>query len=84
MPLEPGWSLLLYTDGVFEGRVGAGSERLGHERMAAIVLEIQHETGLEGTALLDELIARAERLNSGPLDDDVALALLCHDPEGGR
>jgi serine phosphatase RsbU (regulator of sigma subunit) len=80
VPLEPGWSLLLYTDGVFEGRVGAGSERLGHERMAAIVLEIQHQAGLAGTDLLDELIARAERLNSGPLDDDVALALLSHHP----
>jgi serine phosphatase RsbU (regulator of sigma subunit) len=82
VPLEPGWSLLLYTDGVFEGRVGAGSERLGHERMAALVLDIQRETGAGGRALLDELIARAERLNSGPLDDDVALALLDHLPAG--
>jgi serine phosphatase RsbU (regulator of sigma subunit) len=80
VPLDPGWSLLLYTDGVFEGRVGAGSERLGHERMAALVLDIKHEAGIDGRALLDELIARAERLNSGPLDDDVALALLSHDP----
>ncbi|MBE8518876.1 SpoIIE family protein phosphatase [Amycolatopsis sp. H6(2020)] len=81
VPLEPGWSLMLYTDGVFEGRVGAGSERLGHERMAALVLDIKRETGIHDHALLDELIARAERLNSGPLDDDVALALLSHDPE---
>jgi serine phosphatase RsbU (regulator of sigma subunit) len=85
VPLEPGWSLLLYTDGVFEGRVGAGSERLGHERMAELVLDIRHQDGLGGRALLDELIARAERLNSGPLDDDVALALLNHIPgETGR
>jgi serine phosphatase RsbU (regulator of sigma subunit) len=80
VPLEPGWSLLLYTDGVFEGRVGAGAERLGHERMAALVLDIRHNTGAGGRDLLDELIARAERLNSGPLDDDVALALLNHIP----
>jgi len=63
------------------GRVGAGSERLGHERMAALVLDIKHETGMHHRELLDELIARAERLNAGPLDDDVALALLSHDPE---
>jgi hypothetical protein len=48
--------------------------------MAALVLDIKREHGIHGRALLDELIARAERLNSGPLDDDVALALLSHDP----
>ena len=80
--LEPGWSLLLYTDGVFEGRVGAGAERLGHDRMAALVLDIRRESGaLGGGEVLDELIARAERLNSGPLDDDLALAILTHTPE---
>jgi serine phosphatase RsbU (regulator of sigma subunit) len=81
VPLIPGWSLLLYTDGVFEGRIGAGSERLGHERMAELVVGIRGELGAgDGRALLDELIARAELLNSGPLDDDVALALLSHTP----
>jgi len=80
VPLEPGWSLLLYTDGVFEGRVGGSSERLGHDRMALLVLEILRETG-PGRALLDELITRAERLNAGPLDDDLALALLTHTPD---
>ena len=78
--LEPGWSLLLYTDGVFEGRIGAGAERLGHDRMAALVLEIRRELDAGGRALLDELIIRAERLNSGPLDDDLALAMLTHTP----
>ena len=85
VPLEPGWSLLLYTDGVFEGRIGAGAERLGHDRMAALVVEIRRELDAGGRALLDELIIRAERLNSGPLDDDLALAMLTHLPgELGR
>jgi hypothetical protein len=53
--------------------------------MAELVLDIRHQDGLHGRPLLDELIARAERLNSGPLDDDVALALLNHIPgETGR
>jgi len=41
------------------------------------VRHVQNYTDID-----DELIARAERLNSGPLDDDVALALLSHDPTG--
>ncbi len=83
--LEPGWSLLLYTDGVYEGRVGAGAERLGHDRMAALVLDIRRELGaVDDREVLDELIARAERLNSGPLDDDLALAMLTHTQEDDR
>jgi serine phosphatase RsbU (regulator of sigma subunit) len=31
--LEGSWSVLLYTDGLIEGRIGKGSERLGSERL---------------------------------------------------
>jgi serine phosphatase RsbU (regulator of sigma subunit) len=79
--LDPGWSLLLYTDGVFEGRVADGSERLGHENMAALFLRILHDApdwrANSGDAL-DQLIAEVMKLNRGPLDDDVAIALLTH------
>ncbi|WP_442785365.1 PP2C family protein-serine/threonine phosphatase [Amycolatopsis sp. H20-H5] len=80
VPLEPGWSVLLYTDGVFEGRVGDGPERLGHEHIGELVLEILREQGEppDRSAALAELISRVERLNRGPLDDDVALAMLTH------
>jgi serine phosphatase RsbU (regulator of sigma subunit) len=84
--LEPGWALLLYTDGVFEGRVKGTTNRLGHENMAALLMDDlkaatdwRHSPGL----VLDRLIAAVEELNQGPLDDDVALALLTHDPSGG-
>lgn len=82
--LEPGWSLLLYTDGVFEGRVGDGAERLGHHNLADLLLGIlrddpdwRHNAG----EVLDRLIARVKELNQGPLDDDVAIAMLTHDAQ---
>ncbi|WP_328608371.1 SpoIIE family protein phosphatase [Amycolatopsis sp. NBC_00345] len=83
--LEPGWSLLLYTDGVFEGRVGDGPERLGHEKMAELLLRLLREAGPDADRgeVLDELITRVEELNAGALDDDVALAMLTHLPREG-
>lgn len=72
--LDPGWSLLLYTDGIFEGRAGA-ADRLGRTRMAALADELLTGPGDRGAAL-DALIGRVQRLNDGPLDDDVALVLL--------
>ncbi|WP_410171878.1 PP2C family protein-serine/threonine phosphatase [Amycolatopsis heterodermiae] len=76
--LEPGWSLLLYTDGIFEGRSG-GNDRLGRTRMAALAGELLTGPGDPGAAL-DALIGRVQQLNDGPLDDDVALVLLTGEP----
>ncbi|MEV6902979.1 SpoIIE family protein phosphatase [Amycolatopsis sp. NPDC051372] len=78
--LEPGWSLVLYTDGIFEGRVGGGAERLGHEEMARLLVELLGEAGPDTGhgVVLDRLITRVEELNAGPLDDDVALTMLTH------
>ncbi|QRP51032.1 SpoIIE family protein phosphatase [Amycolatopsis sp. FDAARGOS 1241] len=83
--LEPGWSLVLYTDGIFEGRVGPGPERLGHEEMGRLLVDLLREAGrgADHAAVLDRLITRVEDLNSGPLDDDVALTMLTHLPEPG-
>jgi serine phosphatase RsbU (regulator of sigma subunit) len=80
--LQPGWSLLLYTDGVFEGRVPGSTNRLGHERMAELLLgDLKTNPGWRQAPVLvlDRLIAAVEELNQGPLDDDVALALITHD-----
>jgi serine phosphatase RsbU (regulator of sigma subunit) len=69
------WSLLLYTDGLIEGRTGVGTNRLGGEGLAAMVrgeLDASGETGLVAA-----LVERAEELNGGPMLDDVA-AFLVH------
>jgi serine phosphatase RsbU (regulator of sigma subunit) len=83
--LEPGWSLLLYTDGVFEGRIGGGPERLGHEEMAALLpglLEDTPDWREDPGVVLDKLINSVELLNKGPLDDDLAIAMLTHEAPG--
>jgi serine phosphatase RsbU (regulator of sigma subunit) len=72
------WSLMLYTDGLIEGRTGAGHVRLGTEGMTALV-ETHLREGLSGEGLLDAVLADARRLNGGELTDDVAVILLEHD-----
>jgi serine phosphatase RsbU (regulator of sigma subunit) len=81
--LEPGWSLLLTTDGVFEGRAPGSDERFGLDNMVALLCQILEESPdwrQRQGAVLDRLIAEVVELNKGPLDDDIALAILTHDP----
>jgi serine phosphatase RsbU (regulator of sigma subunit) len=73
------WALLLYTDGIIEGRVGSGAERLGEQGLHRLVEEaIRRRPDWRDNpqALLDELVSSAERLNGGPLVDDVAMLLI--------
>jgi serine phosphatase RsbU (regulator of sigma subunit) len=77
--LPPGWAILLYTDGIVEGRVDAGSERLGEAGLHRLISEWtapRPDWREHPDTLLDALIAGAERLNDGPLSDDVAMLLL--------
>jgi serine phosphatase RsbU (regulator of sigma subunit) len=77
--LPPEWTLLLYTDGIIEGRTGDGSQRLGEEGLHELIGELVAERANwreRPRALLDDLIAAAERLNGGALNDDVAMLLL--------
>jgi len=70
--LPAAWRLVLYTDGLIEGRTGAGPERLGVRRLVELVgAGSGHEES--GRALIDRLIGTAERLNGGDLTDDVAV-----------
>jgi serine phosphatase RsbU (regulator of sigma subunit) len=72
--LPAGWQLLLYTDGLVEGRVGDGAQRLGACRLVELVGE---RAGQEsGSVLIERLIGTAERLNGGDLGDDVAVLVL--------
>ena len=83
--LGPAWTVLMYTDGLVEGKVGAGPERLGSEGLISSLTSIL--PGLPGAGatparrdelLLDALIDRVRELNGGDLDDDLAvLALAC-------
>ncbi|WP_046732037.1 PP2C family protein-serine/threonine phosphatase [Streptomyces humi] len=69
------WSLMLYTDGLIEGRVGTGGERLGQEGMVEMVRR-QLGAGLTGEALLRAAVNEVRQLNGGELTDDVAVVLL--------
>ncbi|QXJ22769.1 fused response regulator/phosphatase [Actinomadura graeca] len=73
--LGDSWGLLLYTDGLIEGYAGDGGERLD---LAGLIEMAQaaHGGGRRGDALVDGLIAEAERLNGQALPDDLAVLLL--------
>ncbi len=69
------WSLMLFTDGLVEGRDGEGPRRLGVPRLINEIQAIQQ--GAEGPVedLVDRLIAAVEKLNGGAMADD--LAIMC-------
>lgn len=69
------WSLMLYTDGLIEGRIGAGKERLGQDGMVEMINR-HLDSGLSGEGLLEAAVTEARRLNGGELTDDVAVVLL--------
>ncbi|MBT2408355.1 SpoIIE family protein phosphatase [Streptomyces sp. ISL-87] len=69
------WSLMLYTDGLIEGRIGEGKERLGQDGMVEMINR-HLDGGLSGESLLEASVTEARRLNGGELTDDVAVVLL--------
>jgi serine phosphatase RsbU (regulator of sigma subunit) len=77
LPLD--WTILLYTDGIIEGRVGEGAKRLGEGGLHSLLAERIAATPdwrRHPEELLSDLIADAESLNGGALSDDVAMLLL--------
>ena len=71
LPTE--WAMLLFTDGIFEGRCSRGG-RLGVEAFAA--LAAAHLTDGPAPQGLSNLLDAVEAEHGGPLPDDVALFLL--------
>jgi len=69
------WSLMLYTDGLIEGRVGDTGERLGQDGMVDLIRRRLSE-GLRGEELLRTAVNEVRDLNGGELTDDVAVLLL--------
>ncbi len=79
LQLPDGWAMLLYTDGITEGRIGDGPERLGIDGLQRLVAEhvAAHPDWRERPSmLLAELTMRVEALNGGELTDDVAMLLI--------
>ncbi|MER6501273.1 fused response regulator/phosphatase [Streptomyces sp. NPDC001455] len=74
------WSLMMYTDGLIEGRVGEGTRRLGQDGMVAMINQ-QLAEGLTGEDLLEAAVTRVRQLNGDELTDDVAVLLLDRDQE---
>jgi len=74
--LDGGWLILLYTDGLIEGRIGKGSERLGSEGLMDLIRDARGGPDQPGDQLLDQVIDRVRELNGGDLDDDLAALAL--------
>ncbi|GIE78985.1 serine/threonine phosphatase [Actinoplanes philippinensis] len=75
------WSMLMYTDGLIEGRTGGGDERLDVGGLCQL-LDEPDARDLPLQALPKWLVARADQDNGGPLTDDVAMLLISRG--GGR
>jgi serine phosphatase RsbU (regulator of sigma subunit) len=91
--LAGSWSILLYTDGLIEGRIGRGSERLGSEGLMDLIRDVRPAgslgTNLDGHKpasgqLLDQVIERVRELNGKDLDDDLAILSLSFSSPDGR
>jgi serine phosphatase RsbU (regulator of sigma subunit) len=85
MKLDGSWSVLLFTDGLIEGRIGQGSERLGSEGLMDLIRKVldspsysvaDNEHGLVDEVLLDQVIDHVRELNGRDLDDDLAILAL--------
>jgi serine phosphatase RsbU (regulator of sigma subunit) len=81
--LGTSWSVLLYTDGLVEGKIGAGPERLGSDGLIKLIekaraqdppARLPDQQANEG--LIDAVIGQARELNGGDLDDDLAVLVL--------
>jgi serine phosphatase RsbU (regulator of sigma subunit) len=78
------WSALIYTDGLIEGRIGAGTDRLGSAGLMETIQTLLRATPSSWARprrsrdeqLLDQLVERVRVLNGGELDDDLAVLAL--------
>jgi serine phosphatase RsbU (regulator of sigma subunit) len=89
--LGPDWTILMYTDGLVEGRAGAGIDRLNSEGLIDLIETFRGMMPAGGAAgawppdrLLDWLIDEVHACNGGPVNDDLAvLAVQCSLPGTG-
>jgi serine phosphatase RsbU (regulator of sigma subunit) len=69
-PLDGEWTLVCFTDGLFEGRIGPGPQRLGIDGLVDL---LGRRASSYDDAALHELITDVELLHGGALSDDVAI-----------
>jgi serine phosphatase RsbU (regulator of sigma subunit) len=69
---------MLYSDGLIEGLIDGGPERLDLEGLVELAQRAL-ERGETGAVLLDGLLTEAETLNGSPLEDDVTILLLARE-----
>lgn len=74
--LASGAGLMLFTDGLFEGRVGSNGDRLGEAGLLAVAKAVP---SARPEVFVDDLIGRVEELAAaaGGLDDDLAILYMC-------
>ncbi|WP_443609514.1 PP2C family protein-serine/threonine phosphatase [Actinacidiphila acididurans] len=80
--LDGEWALMLYTDGLIEGRVDGSRQRLGQDGMVRLAARLL-ASGLRGEGFLDAAVTEVRELNGGELTDDVAVVLLERQPLEG-
>jgi serine phosphatase RsbU (regulator of sigma subunit) len=80
--LGPQWSLMLYTDGLIEGRAGPGREILGPEGLVELIAESAGDLAVPGfpESLPDILVKQVERLNGQAPADDIAVLVVGRRP----
>ncbi len=71
----------MYTDGLIEGRTGAGDDRLDVPGLSALLADPASRR-IRCPICRRWLVGRAEEVNGGPLADDVAMLLVSRG--GGR
>lgn len=71
------WTVLMYTDGLIEGRVGTERRRLDVDGLVELV-HAGIAAGHRDSELLDNVISAVRELNGGELDDDMAVVALSH------
>jgi serine phosphatase RsbU (regulator of sigma subunit) len=89
--LGDAWSVLMYTDGLIEGRIGSGPERLGSDGLIKLIEKARAQDagaasqgGHDAELIIDSVISQVRELNGGDLDDDLAvLAISCSLPSDG-
>jgi serine phosphatase RsbU (regulator of sigma subunit) len=81
VPLPAEWTIVLYTDGLVEGRAApGGDERFGPERLRAWFAA--HRGSPVDRDTLAALLSTLEAANGGPLPDDVAVLCVTRAPDG--